>query len=272
MRIASLGHAVFAATMIALGILSLVQGDFAPIWQEGLSKALAAREALVYLCAFVSLACGIGLLWRPAAASAARVLLAYLLLWMLLFKMPNIVRAPLVEGGYQNWGETAVLVAGAWVLYAWFAAPWDTRQLGFATGDSGVRIARVFYGLAMIGFGLSHFAYLNLTAPLVPTWLSAPVGWSYFTGGAYLAAGIAILVGAYARLATVLSALQMGLFTLFVWVPPLAAGHSTAGQQSELIYSWTLTAAAWVVADSYRGASWLALGIRKARRAGTPFA
>ena len=272
MRIVSVGHAVFAATMIALGILSLVHGDFAPIWQEGLSKTFVAREALVYLCAFVSLGCGLGLLWRPAAASAARVLLAYLLLWMLLFKMPNIVRGPLVEGSYQNWGETAVLVAGAWVLYAWLAAPWDKRQLGFATGDSGVRIARVFYGLAMIGFGLSHFAYLNLTAPLVPTWLSAPVGWSYFTGIAYVAAGIAILVGIFARLAALLSAVQMGLFTFLVWAPALASGHGTAGQWSEGIYSWTLTAAAWVVVDSYRGTSWLAGRVGKARVAGTPFA
>lgn len=272
MRIASVGQVVFAATMIGLGVLGLVQGDFAPIWQEGLSKAFASREALVYLCAFVSLACGIGLLWRPAAASAARVLLAYLLLWMLFFRMPNVVRHPLVEGSYQNWGETAVLVAGAWVLYAWLASPWDKRQLGFATGDSGVRIARVFYGLAMLGFGLSHFAYLNLTAPLVPTWLSAPVGWSYFTGGAYLVAGIAILVGACARLAALLSALQMGLFTLLVWVPALASGHGTAAQWSECIYSWTLTAAAWVVVDSYRGTSWLGVRMGKARRAGTPFA
>src|SRR5882724_8570417 len=176
MRIASLGHAVFAATLIAIGILGLVKSEYAAIW-DGVPKAFPARETLPYVCALVALACGLGLLWPRTAALAARVLLAYLLLWMLVFKGRYLLLAPLEEGSYQSTGENAVIVAGAWVLFTWFATDWDRKRLGFATGDSGLRIARVLYGLALIAFGLSHFFYLQFTAPLIPTWLLWPVFW-----------------------------------------------------------------------------------------------
>jgi hypothetical protein len=42
--------------------------------------------------------CGVGLLWRRAAWNASRVLLGYLFLWLLLFRVPLIVRDPASKG------------------------------------------------------------------------------------------------------------------------------------------------------------------------------
>jgi uncharacterized membrane protein len=252
MRIASAGHAVFAGTMIAVGIMGLVTGDFAPIWQP-VPKGFPARALLIYLCAFVSLVSGIGLFLPRWAGTASRLLLGYLLLWLLAFKARFIVLAPTSAVSYESCGETVVIVAGAWVLYALFAADWDRRRLAFATGERGLRIARLLYGLALIAFGIAHFAYIKETAAMVPRWLPSPEAWAYATGATYVAAGVIVLTGICAHLAARLATLQIGLFTLLVWAPAVAAGP-TAEQWSEFVVSWALTAAAWVMADSYRSA------------------
>jgi uncharacterized membrane protein len=260
MRIRSVGHAVFAATMIGLGIMGLVEGNFDPVWNP-VSQSLPFRGAFVYLSALVSLACGICLLWERTAALAARLLLACQLLWLLLWRVPRIFLSPTVDFWWVAC-QTAVMVAASWVLYVWFADDWDRRHLGFATGDKGMRLARILYGLALIPFGMSHFIYLKHTADLVPRWLPWHLAWTYITGWAFIAAGVALIVGVCARLAATLSALQIGLFLLLVWVPIVASGSRDLFQWSEAIISWALMAAAWVVADSCRAMPWLAMGKR----------
>jgi uncharacterized membrane protein len=244
-------HLFFAVTFIGIGVMGAIKGGFGPIW-GGVPKSFPDRQLLAYLSTFVSLACGAALLVKRTASPAALVLLVFLTVWTALFKIPFIVRAPLVEVSYQTCGENAVLIAAAWVLFAGSA-----KSRTFPAGNSGVRVARALYGLALIAFGLSHFVYLDLTAPLVPRWLPGHVFWAYFTGSIYLATGLALVTSLFARLAAFIAAVQIALITLLVWGPVILAGHVSSTDWQEAGISWALTAGACAMAASFEGSRWL---------------
>jgi len=254
LQVASAGHVAFALIMIALGILGLIKRDFTVVWQP-VPNGVPAREVLAYLTALVSLAAGVSLFWRRMAPVAARVLLGFFVLWFVLWRIRPVILAPGVPSTWSC-GQTLVMMAAAWVLFAWFATAWDRQHLAFATGDKGLRIAQVLYGVGLIPFGVAHFIYLKETVVLVPGWLPWHTGWAYFTGATFIVAGLAMIIGVFARLAATLSALQMGLFGLLVWIPLVIFGSLTPFQWGEFVSGWALTAAGWVLADSYRGRPW----------------
>lgn len=259
MRITSWGQVVFALTMIALGALGFVRGTLTPIWLP-VPKGVPARDVLAYLTASVAFLGGIGLLWQRRFAAltaiASGLLFTFLLVWLAVVDGALIVTHPSMGITWAT-AKTAALAAAAWVLYVRLAARPENERSSFPGGQTGLRVARILYGLALIPFGIAHFTYFERTVSMVPGWLPWHVAWACFFGGAFIAAGAAIVVGIWARLATALSVVQLALFTILVWVPVIAASPS-ASDWREFIVSWALTTAAWVVADSYRDIAWLA--------------
>jgi len=227
----------FATGLIGLGIFGLINGDFEDLWQI-VPASFPGRQVLEYAAATLVVACGIGLLWKRTEALAARVLFPFLALLVLLFKLPVVVKHPLVEVSWESMSEMLVILTGAWVL---FAA--DKRQL---------RIAQLVFGLALIPLGFSHFAYRDHTAALIPAWIPFHNGWVYLTGTAHLAAGFGVLLGIYPMLAASMEAAMLTAFTVLVWIPQILAAPTSLANWSEFSASWAISAGAWVVAASFK--------------------
>jgi uncharacterized membrane protein len=255
---------VFAAVLIGLGVSGFIYGNSAEIW-EPIPKALPGRPLIIFLCSVIELGAGIGLLLRPSLTLACRVLLPFLLLWLALLKLPGVLLAPQVMVNWEAVGEIAATSAGAWCLFAAHAGTWEQRHLSFAVLESGIRAARLLLIAALPMIGLSHFVYHDLTASLVPKWMHFPLGWTYLTGAASLAAAAGMLFGVYPRLAANLEAAMLWIITLLVWVPRVASGPREQGNWAEFFISCAIATGAWLVADSYRSVPWLLSG--KAARA-----
>jgi uncharacterized membrane protein len=240
-----LGRIILGVAFAILGALFLGFHDFALTW---IPKIIPWRDAPATVVGVVLAAGGIGLLIRRAAAPSALVLAA-LLLVRFLFLMRFVVAEPLVEGHYEEAGEALAQMAGAWTIFAML-----TRDRASRFG--GVRTGQILFGLALLPFGLSHFFYLNMTAPLIPSWIPFHVPLSYLTGAAHFAAGVAILIWVLPRPAAMLEAVMVSLFTLIIWVPAMIAAPMSRSNWSEIVSSAAISGAAWAVAGSFGGRSW----------------
>jgi uncharacterized membrane protein len=223
---------LFAVGMIGLGILALVYGDFALVWQP-VAPWIPGRTALAYGSGLLMLFGGIGLLMTATLAWSARILFPYLIVWLLL-KVPSLIVAPQMEAVWLGFGELAVLLAGGWVLFAKLAGLRKESRLSFAVGENGVRIARILFAVSLIPIGLSHIVYVKQTADLVPAWLPYRIGWAYVTGAGQIACGLGVLFSIFPRVAARAEAGMISLFTLLVWVlrfsPPRE--HECRGRRS----------------------------------------
>ena len=238
------GLALFAVGMIGLGVLGLTVGDFAMTWQP-VAPWFPARTALACGAAVLMLACGAGLLFRATVKWSARLLFAYSIVWALL-KVPALVVAWRVEGVWLGFGEIAVLMAGAWTLFARFGDAGDS----WATGDQGARWARYWFAVWLIPIGLSHIVYPDVTAQFVPAWLPYRTFWAYLTGAGQIASGLGVLFGVLPRLAAWCEAGQIALFTLLVWAPAIFAAPKSRLPWTAFWISWAIGAGAWVVAQN----------------------
>ncbi len=253
------GRFALAAAMIGLGVLGLVTGDLAAVWQHLPIEDMPGAKVIAYACAAFELVAGVGLLTARVSAIAAPALAVFLLLWVVLLKLPAVIFVPQMLATWLGAGEIAVILAGAWVLYARASSGTAAGWVGKISGERGVRAARVLFAISLPTIGLAHFVYGKETAALVPPWLPFHYGLAYLTGAGSLFACIGILSGTYARLAASLEAGMMIVITLLVWMPGISPNPTNQFQLTGFLISSAIAAGAWVVADSYRKSAWLAI-------------
>jgi uncharacterized membrane protein len=250
-RSQQIGLTLFAVGMIGLGVLALIYGDFAMVWQP-VAPWIPGRTALAYASGVLMLLGGVGLLFTATVAWSVRILFPYLFVWLML-KVPALVVAPGMEAVWLGFGEIAVLFAGGWVLFARLAAVREGSPLSFLRGEKGVYLARIFFAVCLLPIGLSHIVYVKQTAELVPAWLPYREGWAYLTGAGQMACGLGVLFGILPRVAAWAEAGMISLFTILVWAPAIYAAPGTRLPWTAFFISWAIASGAWVVAQNVTG-------------------
>ncbi|HTC16387.1 MAG TPA: DoxX family protein [Steroidobacteraceae bacterium] len=239
----NVGTRIYALGACALGIVGLVFGDFALVWQP-VPATLPGRTVLAYVFAALLLLGGLALNWPRTARRGAALLCVLFALVVLLLHLPRVVTHPAVFGVWSGTAEQLALLAGAWLALQLCSWPQGAPE------PAAVRLGlRVFAGCLLV-FGGAHFFYLEDTAAFVPHWL--PPGqrfWAVATGLAHIAAGVAILSGVQARLAAILATVMFASFSLLIHLPLLLSEANHFHWVMNAM-NLALTGSAWIAADA----------------------
>lgn len=219
--------------LTALGILDLVYRDTV-MWKV-LPKGAPVPLVWSVASGVFLIAVGAALLSGRLRTEAIRVLLVFLLIWDIVIGIPPVLESPGVEVTWLVLGMMTIVLMAAWLL----------------TGTTRLRTARMVVGVSLIPVGLSHFFYLQTTLNLVPAWMPVRPFWVYLAGAGHIAAGVAVLFGVVPRLAAMLEAGMLMTFAVLVWIPRVSTSPGVHFDWTELLGTFVIGAAMWVVADTY---------------------
>ena len=235
---------VYGLAAVALGLVGLVWGDFAAVWQPEPTD-VPGRTPLAYALAVAPLLAGLAIQWQRTAGRGALVLAVLYSLGVVLLYIPRAVAQPSVFVTWYAVAEQSALAAGGLVAYAYCA------QLEPTAAERLSNTGRLVFGVCLIVFGLAHLVYLAYTAKLVPAWLPpGQIFWVYATAAGHFAAGIAILAGVYARKAAMLLTAMFVVFGILVHAPTIFIDPHTHINWAENAINFALIGSAWVIAAS----------------------
>jgi uncharacterized membrane protein len=240
---------LYAAGLMAMGAVSVIYRDFAYTWQP--VPAFSGRSTVAVLCGLFMIFVSIALLFPRTATIAVRALFPFLIVWFCL-KIPAVVAAFKIEGVWIGLGEVGMLLAGGWVLFACLSGLNNAPFFHHITGQRGIRMAQILFGLAVIPVGLSHILYLQITTSLVPSWLPFRTELAFLTGAGQMFCGLAILLCIYPRVAALVETAMLTLFAFLAWGPDtwFAKTPKMAGTPPGFRFPFTAFLITWVIASA----------------------
>ena len=230
------GRLFYGLGIIAYGIQQIVIRDFRP-------EILPDFPAWAHVTAVLPIVTGIAMIIAGIlvggiyqVADSLRMRLS-LYLGFFFFALIFLSHIPYLLFVYPHklshlgsWGELLKELAfsgGSFVIAGSFA---DTAPQPERTGTfdhflaKWISFGRLFFCTTIILFGCDHFVY-DISA-MVPKWFVWQTFWAYFGGAALIASGTAIVRKLFLKPVTLLLALMLFLWFLFLHVPSAIANPS----------------------------------------------
>jgi uncharacterized membrane protein YphA (DoxX/SURF4 family) len=215
------GRLCFATSIAFFGLQYLLYGRLVgglppvPPWTPG-------GRGLAYLIGVALIASGLSIAtsWKARLSAIA---LGVLFLLCVVFLHALQGSAVVHDGIARTRAVEPLALSGVAFVLAGIL-PLERGSLGPNLGASKLStLGRILFALSMVVFGVQHFLYAPFIAFLVPSWIPGHLFWAYFTGSAFIAAGLSIATRIFAPLAATLLGIMFLLWVLVLHAPRVVA-------------------------------------------------
>ena len=244
------GRVSFAISTLFFGGQYLLLGHYAgglppvPPWAPGGAIGAYVVGAFLVLIG-IALAAG----WRVKLCG---VLLGFVFLLCVVFLYSQKLSAIIHNGNDRTRAfETLALGAAAFVLAGSSTAANTVQRFNARKTDALVLFGRILFALCLIVFGAQHFMYGPFIASLIPRWIPGHLFFTDFTGGAFIAAGISIIVTVLADLGCALIGVMFLSWVLCLHGPRVAASPRNGDEWASAFVALAMGGASWITAGTF---------------------
>jgi uncharacterized membrane protein YphA (DoxX/SURF4 family) len=242
-----LGRFFFAIPLIVFAVEYLARGR----WQGGMPPVppwTHGEHIFSYVAGTVLLVISISLLINKEARLSATIL-GLLFVFCTVFLHAAKHFSEIIHDGNTRTRafETFALGGAAFILAALVCKGSSIQFLSSANPILAV-IGRYIYAFSIIIFGIQHFMYARIIAFLIPKWMPAHLFLAYFTGTALIAAGVAIAVHIFSRLASILLGLMFFLWVVTLHTPRVIASPHNTDELVSLFVALAFSGASFLLA------------------------
>jgi uncharacterized membrane protein YphA (DoxX/SURF4 family) len=246
------GRLLFAIAIVAFGVENIVWARFGeamvPVmpWVPG-------NPFLAYLTGVALFAAGLSIAANLRARLAAILLGMLFLVCVLFLQISRVAPHPLDVGIRTGAFETLAMSGAALTLAATLPADWPYSGRWEGAVNSLIKSGRVLFAASSVIFGIDHFLVLALIVSLVPSWIpGAGLFWAYFTGMAFIAAGVCIAMKWIARWAAALLGTMFLLWFLLLHAPRIMSFPRARDPRewSSAFIALGMCGGSWIVASA----------------------
>lgn len=221
-----IGCIFYAVATAAIAVQQICYGDFCPIFFPRWPNPIPGYSVLAYIFSLILLVSCVNIVIGKNVRTTALLLGGFLLLMLFLGQVPwEYIVFPHKKTHLGVWGLPLKELAWAGGAFC-IAGAYKQKDDANETETPVVRFlgklipfGPAFFSTTMFLFGVCHLLYTEGIATMVPSYLPGHLFWTYFSAAALICAGTSIIIGVWAKKASMLLGVMILIWFFFLHAP-----------------------------------------------------